>query len=166
MVEVHPHLFIGAADDFETQVRSRPGWWVIHACKEPYHRQLLGYKGRAAPKTDPRYLFARQDRRLYLNLIDADNPDYIPMEIVDVAIAFVDEGMQSGGQVLIHCNLGESRAPSLGLLYLASRVGSIATTTLQDAENDFRRLYPGYNPKGGMRGFLLQNWNTYVPAQA
>lgn len=166
MIEVHPRLFIGTEADFETQVGSRPGWWVVHACKEPYHRRLLGYTGRAAPKDHPEYLVARRDRQLYLNLIDPDDPNYIPKEIVDTTIAFVDEAMKTNDRVLIHCNLGESRAPSLGLLYLAMRAGSIATRSLSDAESDFRRVYPGYNPKGGMRGFLLRNWSIYVPAPA
>ncbi len=41
MIEVHPRLFIGTELDYESQVRLREGWWVVHACKEPYHRQLL-----------------------------------------------------------------------------------------------------------------------------
>jgi len=82
MIEVYPRLFIGTESDYESQVRSQTGWWVVHACKEPYHRQLLGYAGRAAPKTHPEYFFARRERRLYLNIVDADDPNYIPKEII------------------------------------------------------------------------------------
>jgi predicted protein tyrosine phosphatase len=162
MVEVHPRLFIGTEIDFETQVASSPGWWVVHACKDPYHRRLLGYGGRGAPKDHPEYLIARRGRQLYLNLVDTNDPNYIPKEIVDAAIAFVDEATKSEDRVLIHCNLGESRAPSLGLLYLAARVGSVARGGLEAAEAEFRLLYPRYNPKDGMRGFLLRHWGAYV----
>jgi protein-tyrosine phosphatase len=137
---------------------------VLHACIEPYHRQLLGYAGRAAPKTHPEYLFARRERRLYLNIVDADDPNYIPKEIIDEALAFIEEGIRSGENVLVHCNQGESRSPSIGLLYLAARANSISSVSLQAAEIDFRRIYPRYSPKAGMRGFLLRHWNDYVPS--
>jgi predicted protein tyrosine phosphatase len=162
MIEIHRSLFIGSEVDYESQVRPQPGWWVVHACKEPYHRQLLGYSGRAAPKNHPEYLLAHRDKRLYLNLIDADDPNYIPKEIIDAALAFVGEGVRSGGRVLVHCNLGESRSPSIGLLYLAARESAISTNSLSEAEADFRRIYPRYNPKGGMRGFLMRHWRDYV----
>jgi len=162
MIEICPGLFIGTEVDYESQVRSQPGWWVVHACKEPYHRQLLGYTGRAAPKIHPEYLFARRQKQLYLNLVDVDDPNYIPKQIIDAALGFIDEGLRSGERVLVHCNLGESRSPSIGLLYLAARTNAVSSGSLPAAEADFRGLYPTYNPKGGMRGFLLQHWRDYV----
>jgi predicted protein tyrosine phosphatase len=41
------------------------------------------------------------------------------------ALAFIDAGVQSRDSVLVHCNLGESRSPSIGLLYLATRMTAI-----------------------------------------
>ncbi len=83
MIEVHPCLFVGSQIDYESQVSSKPNWAVVHACKESYHRQALGYSGRAVSKEHPEYLIARRGARLILNLIDADNPAYIPDEIMD-----------------------------------------------------------------------------------
>ena len=164
MIEVHPRLFIGTEFDYESQVRSQTGWWVVHACKEPYHRRLLGYTGRAVSTNHPEYLFARRERRLYLNIVDADDPDYISKENIDEALTFIEDGMRSGEKVLVHCNQGESRSPSIGLLYLAARANGISSVSLPAAETDFRRIYPHYNPKAGMRGFLLRHWNDYVPS--
>jgi predicted protein tyrosine phosphatase len=164
MIEIHPRLHIGTEADYETRVRTQAGWWVVHACKEPYHRQLLGYTGRAAPKTHPDYLFARRERRLYLNIVDVDDPAYIAKAIIDATLGFLDEAMRSGEPVLVHCNQGESRSPSLGLLYLAARTGVLATASLPAAEADFRKLYPRYNPKAGIRGFLARHWHGYVPS--
>ena len=70
MIEVHRNLFVGGEAD-EQQVRGHHGWFFIHACKEPYHRQALGYAGRAASKDHPEYLIARRDGRLILNLVFA-----------------------------------------------------------------------------------------------
>lgn len=50
MIEVCPNLHIGSERD-EQSLLGQAGWFFIHACKEPYHRQALGYTGRAAAKT-------------------------------------------------------------------------------------------------------------------
>lgn len=142
-------------------MRGKLGWTVVHACKEPYHRQLLGYTGRGAPKDSPEYLYACRADRLYLNLVDADDPAYIPNEIIRTAIAFINEAIMTNKNCLVHCNLGESRSPSIGLLYLAS-IGAIPNKSLIDAEVAFIERYPSYNPKAGMRGFLLAHWEEYV----
>jgi len=84
MIEIYPNLYIGNEDDYESKVRSETGWCVVHACKDPYHRQALGYTGRAAPKEHPEYLIARRDNQLILNLVDADHTDLNqPITIID-----------------------------------------------------------------------------------
>ncbi len=162
MIEIYPRLFVGSEIDYERAVRHQDGWWVIHACKEPYHRQLLGYKGRGAPKGHPEYLMAERGNRLFLNLVDADDPAFIPKQIIDTSLQFIENALQSGGRVLVHCNEGESRSPSIGLLYLAAHTDALPRESLAAAEARFRQLYPAYNPKGGMRGFLLIHWENYV----
>ncbi len=77
MIEVYPFLYIGDQNDYESNVKHQPGWYVVHACKEPYHRQALGYTGRAVSNTHPEYLIARRGNRLILNMVDADDPSYI-----------------------------------------------------------------------------------------
>src|ERR1035437_3624457 len=116
MIEVLSNLFVGSQDD-EVSIHGQSGWFVVHACKEPYHRQALGYSGRAAPKNHPEYLIARRDNRLVLNLVDADDPAYIPAEIMDVAVTFIHEHLSAGRRVLVHCNQGLSRSPAIAMLY-------------------------------------------------
>ena len=162
MIEIYSGLFIGNESDCVTLLRSQGDWRYVHACKEPYHRQLLGYRGRGAPKNHPEYFFAKRDKRLYLNLVDAPNPDYIPKQIVDAALEFIRETLLKEERVLVHCNQGESRSPTIGLLYLASCTDVLPKTSLEDAEVSFRKLYPSYNPGRGMRGFTARYWNDYV----
>ena len=38
MIETIPNLFVGSEAD-EQRLRGQAGWFFIHACKEPYHRQ-------------------------------------------------------------------------------------------------------------------------------
>ncbi len=53
MIEIHPNLYVGHQGDYEYLVQGQDGWAVVHACKEPYHRNLLGYTTRGAPKDHP-----------------------------------------------------------------------------------------------------------------
>lgn len=162
MIEIFPNLFVGAEDDYDLNVRHQSGWRIVHACKEPYHRQALGYSGRAAAKTHPEYLIARREHRLILNLVDVPDPTFIRKEIIDAALTFVDESLAAGLNTLVHCNKGESRAPSIGLLYLISRTDKLPVVSLIEAENAFRGMYPAYNPAAGMRGFMEIHFDKYV----
>lgn len=161
MTEIHANLFIGNESDYEFNVKNQDGWNVIHACKEPYHRQALGYSGRGAPKDDPEYLMAKRGNRLILNLVDVDNPAYIAKEIMYEALEFIDQGLIENRKVLVHCNQGMSRSPGIGLLYLAKE-GIINNGSPENALADFLEIYPGINMAGGMRGFLEKNWNEYI----
>ena len=135
---------------------------MVDASKEPYHRNLLGYSGRGAPKSHPEYLIAIREQRLFLNLIDPTDPAYIPKEIIDAALKFIDNALKDGKKVLVHCNQGESRSPGIGLLYLAIQSNLLSKETYNDAEEDFRKIYPSYNPSRGIRDFLEKHWDEYV----
>ncbi|MBM7558224.1 dual specificity protein phosphatase family protein [Halanaerobacter jeridensis] len=160
MKEIHDNLFIGDQSDYEIEVKGKKGWSIVHACKEPYHRKALGYKGRGAPKNHPEYLVAKRKNRLILNLIDPDNPNYIPKEIIDKAIKFIEKNLNEERKVLVHCNKGESRSPSIGLLYLAIN-GYISDESFQLASEEFVSIYPRYNPGLGIKKFLINNWDVY-----
>jgi len=166
MIEISSGLFAGHQGDYEYQVKGQDGWAIVHACKEPYHRQLLGYKGRGAPKDHPEYFFAERGNRLYLNLVDAPNPAYIPKEIIDRAIAFIDEQLSEGLKVLVHCNQGESRGPAIGFLYLLSHTDALAKTSHDEALAAFRKIYPTFRPSGGISGFIEAQWAEYAGAQS
>lgn len=161
MTEIHKNLYVGNETDYEYKVKNQEGWCVIHACKEPYHRQELGYSGRGAPKGHPEYLMAKRENRLILNLVDAENPAYIAKEIIDQALQFIDQSLNTGRNVLVHCNQGMSRSPGIGLLYLAKE-GIINNNSFEAALAEFEEIYPGINMAGGMRGYLEGNWEEYV----
>ena len=62
MKEVMPGLFVGNALDYDL-VKDDPDWSVVQCAKEPWHREALGYTGRAAPREHPEYLWARRGNR-------------------------------------------------------------------------------------------------------
>lgn len=151
MIEILPNLFIGTAFDYENDVKDVDGWAVVHAAKEPYHRQLLGYTGRAAAKDHPEYLMAKRGDRLFLNLIDAPMVDFIPKEVIEAALNFISEKISEGKKVLVHCNLGESRAPTIGMLYMV-KAGSFGKD-FPTVVKEFKKIYPKYDPGVGMADF-------------
>jgi hypothetical protein len=163
MREISPSLFIGTQADYESVVKPQDGWWVVHACKDPYHRQLLGYKGRGAPKGPHYFRVRHRPDVLTLNMVDVEDPAYVSKEeLIDPCLDFIHEGLGGGNKVLVHCNQGESRAPGIGMLYLITYTDVLPRTTFPEAEQAFLQLYPGYNPKGGIRGFIRGNWEYYT----
>ena len=161
MEMVHENLFISNQIDYESGVFNDKEWSIVLAAKEPFHRQALGYTGRAAAKDDPEYLFAKRDNKLILNLVDAPKSIFFDKGLIDLALDFISEEIGKGKKVLIVCNQGESRSTSLALLYLVNN-RLIQGETLEDVEAEFMKLYPKYNPGTGMRGFVKENWEYYL----
>ncbi len=159
MKEIIHNLYIGSQDDYEQIVKYEVGWRVIHACKEPYHRNALGYKKQGAPKESPEYFFAYRNFDLILNLVDVPNPQYIPKQIIDEAIGFIDKYIGES-KVLVHCNQGQSRSAVIGLLYLHHK-GVISEKDFYQAEKEYLNYYPWYEPGNGMRMFAAENWDNY-----
>jgi hypothetical protein len=160
MIEVFPNLYVGSEHD-EHLTRGVPGWFVIHACKEPYHRQAVGYSGRAASKDHPEYLIARRPGRLILNLVDVDNVDYISAELVDAALVAIHERIGSD-KILVHCNQGASRSPSIAFLYMVKHTDAFRDLTVEAALAAFREIYPYYSPARGMAEYVRLNWPRYA----
>ena len=159
MKEVYPNLFVGTQFDYESNPMMFDSWCVVHACKEPYHRNALGYTGRGAPKDSPHYLYLYNGKHhLILNIVDADDPRFFDDKMIDEAINYCINGLNNGKQILIHCNQGESRAPSLAMLVLR-RVGYYKGT-FTESFLDFRNKYPLYAPKQGIFKYIQLRWNN------
>ncbi len=159
IVEVYPSLFVG--DDDALVQAPLHQLVIVHAAKEPYHRQAVGYRGRALPSDHPEYLFAFRENELALNMVDTDNPMFFSRKMIGVALEFVHHHYSIGHCVLIHCNKGLSRSPSLALLYLAAYLKVLPHDSLEEAEDAFLARYPLYNPKRGIRSHLQTYWLDY-----
>jgi hypothetical protein len=163
MIEVHPNLFVGSQDD-EAAIRGQSSWFVVHACKEPYHRQALGYTSQGAPKQHPEYLLAERPGRLILNLVDVAQVSFIAPVIVDTALDAIHRHI-SGFKVLVHCNQGFSRSPSIALLYLLKHTDALGSYDPVIARSVFQKLYPHYAPAQGMADYVRLNWAKYVTGE-
>jgi hypothetical protein len=127
---------------------------VVHACKMPCHRHAVGYTNNL-PSTHQHYLVYERGHHLYLNLIDPPQPLFMLPSFV-AFLRFVDREIAER-EVLIHCNQGESRAPSLALLYMAKRLGLLPSGSYEEAAEAFRSEFT-YRPGEGIRRWLTANW--------
>lgn len=132
------------------------GFGVVHACKSPCHQRAVGYKGNL-PKSHPNYFWLRKQMDLYLNMIDPPVALF-PDELFQVFLPFAREVWDSGNTLLIHCNQGESRAPSLAMIFLAKYVGSLPNESFEVARSEFAKIFPDYAPGAGIEKYLTSNW--------
>jgi hypothetical protein len=160
MVEVYKNLFVGSGEDFAS-VGHLSSWGFVQAAKEPWHRQALGYDERGIALTHREYLIAKRGNRMILNMVDAPSPDFFRTVFFYESCDFIGELLYNDTlKVLVHCNRGESRAPSIALVYLAFRVGALPTESFVSAANAFLELYPNYAPGRGIQEFLQKNWDS------
>ena len=161
MIEVYPGLFVGTRGDCPLQSAKPAGTWAtVHVYLSCY-RQALGERTPDASEA-PASSIARRDAHLFVNLLDAQHPAYIHKEAqIDPVLDFMEEIHTQGSSLLVHCEQGWSRSPSLVLLYLATRLGVLPTVSLSAAEARFKTLYPGYAPSYGIWAHLHQHWQQY-----
>ena len=129
---------------------------MIHACKDPCHRRAVGYSEKSLNPAHPSYLAYEEDNQLFLNLIDPPVPLF-KLESFKIFLAFATCANGSDQPVLIHCNQGQSRAPSLALLYMAKGLGLLPNESYAAARADFEEKFP-YAPGKGIEIFLEENW--------
>lgn len=159
MLEVYPNLFVGSDSDCFFNENER--WAVIHACKSPCHQRILCYKGNL-PESHPHYLIYERSNHLFLNMIDPPTPLF-KAQLFARSLDFISDHFPER-KMLIHCNNGLSRAPSIVLLFLAKRIQKISNGSYDQAAADFKKLYPHYQPGRGIACYLAQNWQIFDPA--
>lgn len=157
MIEVFPNLFVGREEDCNRRMLYSLA--TIHACKDPCHRKAVGYTKRSLPRTHPYYLCKLIGFDLYLNIIDPDEPLFMSPLFLK-SLDFIEKHIGER-KVLVHCNLGESRAPSIALLYLSKRAKAISDEGFDCAKSDFRQRYPSYKPGLGIQSYLRANWGRF-----
>lgn len=169
-VEIYPNVFVSDQASAEGLLATcnkeeKEEWFVLHCCKEPFHRNMVGYTGRGCPKDSPEYLFARRGNRMALNMVDAKSPEFFSKEMIEAGLDFLEEGYKAGKKLLVHCNQGESRGPSVAMLFVFRRKlynkPKFYKITFEEAESEMKRIYPAYAPADGIRGHLMQYWGEY-----
>jgi len=153
-ISVSEHLSFG--DENECSHVQDGSVAIVHACKEPCHRRSVGYTTRTIPSDHPHYLVLEVGHHLFLNLIDPEKPLFM-MPSFEAFLRFAEWEIAER-PLLIHCNQGESRAPSLTLLFMAKRLGTLPNDSYESAATAFRASFR-YNPGRGIQAWLANNWN-------
>lgn len=163
MIEIYENIYVGNESDFYA-VKHQSNWATLHCCKNPFHCNMVGYRG-SLPSTHPNYAFCRSNNEMSLNLVDMDkfSANYLGFNknMFEQAFAFLDEYRNKGYKILIHCNQGESRGPSIGLLYV-SYIGKYNYADFDLSVEQFRKIYPLYNPKQNIYMTIKSLWNDFV----
>ena len=64
--------------------------------------------------------------------------------------------------LLLHCNKGESRSPTLALLHLALQRKTLPHVSFAEAGAAFQAIYPAYRPGQGIQQFVSGHWNQLI----
>ena len=154
--EIIPRLWVG--DEEAVPEANRRGYSVLAACKDgsiDCHRAVLNYSTRAAPR-DKDYYFVQRGNKMALNLIDSEDPTFVPDEVIDAGLKFLKREYDAGKKVFCHCVAGKSRSPSLMLAFLRT-IGEMPYS-FQVSEKVFRTLYSHYDPARGIRTHVRERW--------
>ena len=153
------NLFIGSADD--AAHADDQFWAVVHAT-QAYHYKIFGWdiKSNKPNKNHPHYIVYERNNHLSLNWVDGYAYLYNwsgPETFVRV-LNFIDRWLPQRN-VLVYSDKGRTRAPTVGLLWLAKRKKMIPDGSFMAAYDEFIKLYPGYLP-GGIGEYVSNKWQS------
>lgn len=170
-VMVHDGLFVGSDADTYKFAGS-----VLHCARDPWFATaeqrclhpkrfedygiVLGGTGTtyeeflATPKTWVRFKY----NEMALNMVDADDPRYFSDEMINAGLEFITDRMADGDPVLVHCNMGMSRSPSMAFLWMFEH--GLLDYEFRYALPQFKRLYPDYAPGNGIWQYLKNRCDT------
>ncbi|MGB7001733.1 MAG: dual specificity protein phosphatase [Halobacteriota archaeon] len=154
---ISENLFIGNDTDCSTVGSD---FAIIHACKT-CHQKGVGYRGNLS-SSHPNYLIYENDNNLFLNIVDMDQEllSKFTHPIMKSALNFIRNHIKTE-KILVHCNQGQSRSPSIGLVYLAQN-GNISSNSYINAKEEFVEIYPAYLPGKGLELYLHKNWESVI----
>lgn len=151
-------LFVGIKEEYN--IAHQKGMKIVCALNRANgfvtHQSAVGWQGRGCNPDSPYYLFKRESDAIYLNMIDADDPKYVNDEMINPALDFIHQYLKIGNEVFIYCSLGESRSPSIALMYLLE-YGLIErnANTFNAFKNEY---YSNFSPKNGNLLYIKKRW--------
>lgn len=163
MVELFPRIFVGDLLACSRRITA-PGHDVlsqphvtVHAARNPCHFESLGWT--TAQPEHEHYLVHEKGNDLFLNMIDPPEPLFREKLFLDT-FAFIDKHI-GNFPVVIHCNKGNSRAPTLAMLY-AIRTGIFSVESYIDAVIQMRESYSDFKPGRGLQLYVQEKWKELV----
>ena len=155
------NLHIGSRADIG--ITNEQEWAFVHAT-QTIHYSLMGCdrKYNKPPKDHPNYIVLERDNHLSLNWVDGHASLYEwsgPATFIKI-LDYIDKWIGKR-KVLVHCDQGMSRGPTLGLLYLSKRLKLIPNTSYSSARAEFDKLYESYQPSG-IGDYVNEHWAKII----
>ena len=144
---------IWVGSDQDVPLAQAQGKAIVTLAKHgPYgHAKTLGYGSGAAPQ-GPERLWAVRGDHLITNAVDSEAGHPDSYAIFDEAVRYALAMKAEKKDLLIHCNQGQSRAPSVAVAVLMDL--GLLPKNLFSAITEFKKLYPSYAPRGGVMDWL------------
>lgn len=156
-IMVHEGLFVGPGADTYRFAGS-----ILHCAQDPWFEQarttytLLWKNGIPGEMVPPKYVGQNAIRAKYnelaLNMVDADKVGYFPDEMINAGLDFITERFAEGDPVLVHCNMGISRSPSMAFLWMFEH--GFLDDEFRYAVPQFKEIYRDWCPGSGVWNYL------------
>lgn len=156
-VRIYPHLRVGGDDAYE-RLKNEENWSFLRCCKygPGGHQRTLDYHTLAAPEGSEHFVVKR-GHLMALNMLDLDDPHYVDPDMIFTGLEFVKQELEAGREVLISCNAGLSRGPTVGLMFLRY-IGDLPHAYLHSVRL-FYHIYRQYRPSQGIEQFARNVWS-------
>lgn len=159
MRQVADGLYVGTVRDVVPD--GLPDWSYVSAT-QTVHYPLLGWdrKFNKPDQQHPNYIILEKEHHLSLNWVDgaARLYEWSGPATFERVLDFTERELADGRNVLIRCDQGYSRSPSLALLYMAKRLNLLPAESFPAARAAFVEIYPGYQP-GGIAEYIDRVWS-------
>lgn len=151
-------LYVGTKEEYA--VARQRGMKIVCALNRANgfitHQFVVGWQGRGCNPDNPYYLYKREEGGIYLNMIDSEDPKYIHDKMINETLDFIHQNLNDGQEVLIYCSLGESRSPSIALMYMLEY--NLIEKSNETINNFKSKYYPNYLPKMGNLLYIKNRW--------
>ncbi|MDE2025157.1 MAG: dual specificity protein phosphatase family protein [Patescibacteria group bacterium] len=162
MIEIAPRIFIAKEKEIANLT---PAEYSLVSLASTYHYQMHGKKKGEFAKDDPCYIMCSHGNQiLSLNWVDGAKHLYDwegkGVENMKKILTWIEYQLDHNRKVIIMCNQGLSRSPTIALLYMAKVLKSLNNNSFASAAKDFKELYPEYAP-GGIGDFVNEHWSQF-----
>lgn len=153
-------LYYCGQDEYEEIKQYFTNFSVLFCAKNPYHKQLVGYD-KNCPKDHPEYLVAYRPEinTMALNMVDAKESKYFSDEMIMSGIEFIENELAKGRNVVVVCNKGESRSPTMCLMYMMVHGDFERDMSHSEVLESFEKIAPEWKPREGILQYCIQFWD-------
>ena len=139
---VHEGIFIGNGYDAD---QHKFAGSTLHCAKDPWYQQAY------IPAILPNVKRISYNE-MALNMVDANTIMYFPDQMINAGLDFITERLAEGDPILVHCNMGLSRSPSMVFIWMFEH--GFLDDKFRYAMPQFKELYPSYCPGNGIYAYV------------